>query len=102
MHNLNILTIFAHDFFSLIQLNAHVLCKFMSTFAFITACRMIVNQSAGLIDVTHAGYSSIYCYWTIGNTGMAQAIGLFLIEEINFGYCRYSHLLRVFDSFIHL
>ena len=85
----------------------HVPCKFMAVFAFITACRMIVNQSAGLIDVTHAGYSSIYCNWTIANTGMTQAIGLFLIAEINFGYCRYmySHLFttfRVFVSFIHL
>ena len=62
----------------------------------LTACRVAVNQSYGAISVTHSDYTSLYCFWSIGNAEIPQAIGLFLIQEINFGYCRYSFLLLLY------
>ena len=59
----------------------------------VTACKVVVNQSSGDMNVTHSDYTSLYCFWSIGNTGIPQAIGLVLIREIHFGYCRYSLLL---------
>ena len=58
----------------------------------LTACRLAVNQSYGAINVprTRSYHTSLYCSLSIGNAGIPQAIGLFLIQEINFGYCRYS------------
>ena len=60
---------------------------------FLTACKVVVNQSIGGINVTHSNYTSLYCFWSIGNVGIPQAIGLVLIQEMNFGYCRYLLIL---------
>ena len=57
-------------------------------FAYLSDCKMTVNQSFGLIDVTQTEYISLYCYWTIGNIGITRAVALFIIQKINLGYCR--------------
>ncbi|KAM7442458.1 Protein sidekick-1 [Porites harrisoni] len=65
-----------------------------------TACRVAVNQSFGAINVTHSDYTSLYCSWSIGNAEIPQAIGLFLIQAINFRYCSYyySEYFKIFDG----
>ncbi len=50
---------------------------------------MTVNQTAGLIDVTHSDYNYLYCYWTVGNVGITHAVGLFMIHKLDLSYCRY-------------
>jgi len=56
----------------------------------VPACNMTVNQSVGLIDVTNKFQQTVFCNWTIGNTGLEPAVALFLIQEIQLG-CRYLH-----------
>ncbi|CAH3172193.1 unnamed protein product, partial [Porites evermanni] len=68
-----------------------------SSFYYVTtACKVVVNQSSGGINVTHSDYTSLYCFWSIGNVGIPQAIGLVLIQEMNFGYC--SEYFKIFDG----
>ncbi|XP_073248869.1 uncharacterized protein [Porites lutea] len=69
----------------------------LSSFYYVTtACKVVANQSSGGINVTHYDYTSLYCFWSIGNAAIPQAIGLVLIQEINFGYC--SEYFKIFDG----
>ena len=51
-------------------------------------CGSTVNQTAGLIDVTHTDYDDLYCYWTIRNVGVPNAVALFLIQELGLSDCK--------------
>lgn len=55
---------------------------------FISACKIAINQSAGLIDVTQTDYNYLYCSWTIENVGITHAVALFLIQKLDLTYCR--------------
>ncbi|KAL9953500.1 hypothetical protein ACROYT_G040923 [Oculina patagonica] len=61
-----------------------------------TACKTIVNQTVGLIDVTHSDYNYLYCYWTVGNVGVTHAVALFLIHKLDLSYC--SEYVKIFDG----
>ncbi|XP_022786238.1 uncharacterized protein LOC111326491 isoform X2 [Stylophora pistillata] len=53
-----------------------------------TACKITLNQSAGLINVKHTDYNNLYCNWTIGNFGITNAVALFLFKQLAFVSCR--------------
>ncbi|PFX28263.1 Transmembrane protease serine 5 [Stylophora pistillata] len=61
-----------------------------------TACKITLNQSAGLIDVTHTDYNNLYCNWTISNFGITNAVALFLFKQLAFVSC--SEHVKIFSG----
>ncbi|XP_015762664.1 PREDICTED: uncharacterized protein LOC107341715 isoform X3 [Acropora digitifera] len=63
----------------------------------ITACRLSVNHSLGMIDVAPSvDNNSLICSWTIGNVGITNALAIIIIERIHISNCR-EHF-KIFDG----
>ena len=81
-----------------------MLVFFLVCFSFrFPACSLSVNSSIGLIDVAYT--DPLHCLWTIGNTGITNAVAVFIIQRVIISSCRYLELTELFSlgfSFSHL
>ena len=50
-----------------------------------------MNQTSGVLYKTNGGdEAEERCIWKIGKAGVSDAVAIFSLETIYFGYCRYD------------